>query len=500
MPPSTASRTIADIMAALNPFEGSFYREALQVSRLTREMFCLMEGRHVHPSTLTPGGVGTVASVQLFTDYLTRLARYADFMKRCVPMHDDLFDFVYEAMPGYEEVGLRRTQLICGGSWQDPAWCDFEYARMGEWGRHMFVTPGIVIDDELVTTDLVEINLGMRILVDSSFYDGWDSHEQFVTHDPLGNAVDPNHPWNQHTLPRPQGRDFDDKYSWVVAPRWFDGTEHHALDTGGGALARLWVTAKAGLVDFGYVRATGDAVEINLPATAQPPRDHVRVAGAEVVQHHRARPGPYLLPGLRRGGRLPLRRTGAGRTPSRQRRHLDALRRARRGHRLRVHRSGAGRAVASPRDPRGPHRQLPPVPADLVERLAARPVRHAAVPTRMPWRARHCSRRVGATTSRASTSCGLCAASTRVCRVASTCTPAGDGCSRAITLPRCSRTRDRSSDGRGIRRRARRRCSTRSRRVGPSTPTWFGPASPRWSTGSGRPRSTCSTWSTSVRR
>ena len=54
-------RTIADIMRSFNPFTGEFYREALQMSRLTREMFCLMEGRHVHPSTLYPGGVGTVA-------------------------------------------------------------------------------------------------------------------------------------------------------------------------------------------------------------------------------------------------------------------------------------------------------------------------------------------------------------------------------------------------------------------------------------------------------
>ncbi len=50
------------------------YREALVMSRLTREMFCLMEGRHVHPSTLYPGGVGTQCRRRtLFTDYLTRL-------------------------------------------------------------------------------------------------------------------------------------------------------------------------------------------------------------------------------------------------------------------------------------------------------------------------------------------------------------------------------------------------------------------------------------------
>ena len=113
-------RTIGDIMRSLNPLEGDFYREALQVSRYTREMFCLMEGRHVHPSTLYPGGVGTVATVQLFTDYLTRLMRYVEFMKKVVPLHDDLFDFFYEALPGYEHVGERRVLLGCWGSLNDP--------------------------------------------------------------------------------------------------------------------------------------------------------------------------------------------------------------------------------------------------------------------------------------------------------------------------------------------------------------------------------------------
>ena len=86
-------------MTALNPFTGAFYREALQMSRMTREMFCLMEGRHVHPSTLYPGGVGTVPTVQLFTDYLVRLMKYVEFMKKVVPLHDDLFDFFYERCP-----------------------------------------------------------------------------------------------------------------------------------------------------------------------------------------------------------------------------------------------------------------------------------------------------------------------------------------------------------------------------------------------------------------
>ena len=129
-------------MHALNPFEGEFYRETLQVSRYTREMFCLMEGRHVHPSTLYPGGVGTVPSIQVFTDYLVRLTRYVEFMKRCVPLHDDLFDFFYEALPGYEKVGQRRILLGCWGSFQDPDVCDYDYKTMDKWGEAMFVTPG----------------------------------------------------------------------------------------------------------------------------------------------------------------------------------------------------------------------------------------------------------------------------------------------------------------------------------------------------------------------
>jgi hydrogenase large subunit len=260
-------RTIADIMTALNPFTGEFYREALHMGRLTREMFCLMEGRHVHPSTLYPGGVGTVPSFQLFSEYLVRLMQYVEFVKRVVPLHDDLFDFFYEALPGYQEVGRRRILLGCWGTFNDPDHCDYRYASMSDWGRRMFVTPGVVIDGKLVTTDLVEINLGIRILLGSSFYDDWDQCEKFVDVDPLGKPVDRRHPWNQTTLPQPQPRDFapGGKYTWVMSPRWHHAGELLALDTGGGALARLWVTALAGLARFGGIEATGSSVRIHLP-------------------------------------------------------------------------------------------------------------------------------------------------------------------------------------------------------------------------------------------
>jgi hydrogenase large subunit len=56
-----------------------------------------------------------------------------------------------------------------------------------------------------------------------------------------------------------------------MSPRWFDGKDHLALDTGGGPLARLWTTALAGLVDTPNVKATGRSVRFILPRTALKP-------------------------------------------------------------------------------------------------------------------------------------------------------------------------------------------------------------------------------------
>jgi hydrogenase large subunit len=116
----------------------------------------------------------------------------------------------------------------------------------------------------------VDINLNIRILLGSSYYDDWQNGQTFVQTDPLGNKVDQRHPWNQSTLPRPQKRDFKDKYTWVMSPRWLDKRtgDHLAMDTGGGPIARLWATALAKLVNIGYVESTGQSVKIRLPKTA----------------------------------------------------------------------------------------------------------------------------------------------------------------------------------------------------------------------------------------
>jgi hydrogenase large subunit len=191
---------------------------------------------------------------------------------------------------------MRRSvgAAFCWGAFQDPDVCDYRYEHMTKWGRAMHVTPGIVVDGKLVTTDLIDINLGIRILLGSSYYQDWVNEEPFVTHDPLGNPVDMRHPWNQTTLPEPQKRDFKGNYSWVMSPRWFDkhSGEHLALDTGGGPFARLYATALAGLVNTPYVKSTGRSVQISLPKSGELPEMTVEwtiPAWSNAIERNRAR-------------------------------------------------------------------------------------------------------------------------------------------------------------------------------------------------------------------
>ena len=199
----------------------------------------------------------------------------------------------------------------------------------------------------------------------------------FVTHDPLGNPVDRRHPWNQHTNPRPQKRDLDDKYSWVMSPRWYDGKDYLALDTGGGPLARLWSTALAGLVDIGYVKATGTSVQINLPKTALkgPVELEWKIPQwSNTIERNRARTyfQAYAAACALHFAEKALVEIRAGRTKT--------------WETFEVPDEGIGcgfteavRGVLSPPHghPRRQDRELPPVPADAVERQPARLLRHA---------------------------------------------------------------------------------------------------------------------------
>ena len=264
-----------------------------------------MEGRHVHPSTLYPGGVGTTATIQLFTDYYTRLMRYVEFMKRVVPLHDDLFDFFYEALPGLRGgrpapgaarllgrlPGPRRLQLPVQG--HDP---------MGPGdGRHAGRRGRRQARHQRPRRHQPRHPDPARQLVLRQLGRPGDVRHQGPARATRSTATTPG-----TSTPSRSRRSATSTTSTAGSCRPAGSTARTTSPSTPAAarIARLWSTALSGLVDLGgYVKATGHSVRDQPAEDGAEARGHLRVEDPAVVERHRARPGPHLLPGLRR--RLP---------------------------------------------------------------------------------------------------------------------------------------------------------------------------------------------------
>ncbi len=258
-------RTIKDIMDAFNPLTGKIYLESLEYTRVGRIMCMQMYGKYPHPSTLVPGGVSTTISTSSFNEYYTQLGKIFDYCKMMATTWDDVVEFFYEANPAYEQVGARPSNLAQTGIWDDPEAYDATYANCNEWGERRWATPGVIIDGELVTTRLTDINMGFEEFVDHSYYDDWTADGVRFETDPLGNPISPNHPWNKTTIPRPTGKNFKEKYSWATAPRW----DRQVVESG--TYGRMWTTALAQKMPPNpFLEATGDGLRIVMPRHALP--------------------------------------------------------------------------------------------------------------------------------------------------------------------------------------------------------------------------------------
>lgn len=254
--------TIGELMRGLNPLEGSLYLEAIRISREAREVASLMLGKYPHPSTIFPGGLGVKADTDVFNQVLGRIVRLLDYGKKAAAVWDDLANFFLEQIPEYREVGARPANLLSTGMWDDPEAYDGSFERCSEWGERRLSTPGAMVDGELRTTRLADINLGIEEFVDRSYYEKWEGN-RFAT-DPDGRPLSPNHPWNKETIPDPGRRNWRDRYSWGTAPRW----DREAMESG--PLARQWISAVAGKLKNPFIRAVPGGLEIDLPKGVTP--------------------------------------------------------------------------------------------------------------------------------------------------------------------------------------------------------------------------------------
>jgi len=254
-------RTVKDIMDAMNPLTGKIYLEALEYTRIGRVMCQIMYGKYPHPSTLVPGGLSATISTSSFNEFYTQLGKIFDCSKILAACWDDITDFFYEANPAYMAVGERPVTIGQTGIYDNVEYYDATYANCNEWGNERYSMPGMIVDGELVTTNLTDINMGFEEFVNASFYDDWtQAASPRFRSDSLGNPISPYHPWNKQTIPRPQAKNFKEKYTWDTAPRW----DRQSIETG--AYGALWTTALAGkLGDNPFIESTGDGLRIVLP-------------------------------------------------------------------------------------------------------------------------------------------------------------------------------------------------------------------------------------------
>jgi len=256
-------KTVGDIMVDLNPLSGKLYVEALNMTRVAREAYVLIGGKYPHPQSVVPGGVAVTITTSVMNELYLRLQRFFDYSKKTVGIWDEVFDFFYDCNPAYQKCGVRPATMADSGVWDRPEAYDATYANMTTWGQARWATPGIVVNGEVVTTDLKRLNAGLEEFVEHSYYEKWNG-QRFKT-DPSGMPLSPNHPWNKQTKPKPGRQNWRERYSWDTTPTW----DRMMMEAG--AYARLYLTAKAQQMPASkFIQATGHSLKIHVPAATMP--------------------------------------------------------------------------------------------------------------------------------------------------------------------------------------------------------------------------------------
>ncbi len=259
-------RTIAEIMTDLNPLSGSLYLEGLAMTRTAREAYVLVGAKYPHPETVIPGGMSTTVTITTFNEIYSRLSQLFDYCKKTALIWDDICDFFYDANPEYKKVGARPANLIDPGIWDDPFAYDASYENCNEWGDRRWATPGVIVDGELVTTQLQALNFGIEEFVEHSYYEQWGGHRYRT--DPSGNPLSPYHMWNKETKPAPSGQNWREKYSWATAPRW----DRKAMESE--CATRLWtIAASKKMPHTRFIEGTGHSVKMHVPESTLPDMD-----------------------------------------------------------------------------------------------------------------------------------------------------------------------------------------------------------------------------------
>lgn len=250
--------TVLDIMKDLNPLKGKLYLEALSMTRVAREAYVMIGGKYPHPQSVVPGGLSVTINITVLNEVYSRLIKFFDYSQKVAGIWDDVFDFFLESNPEYAKCGIRPATMMDTGVWDRPEHYDASFKNCDKWGEARWSTPGVLVDGEIVTTKLTELNAGIEEFVEHSYYEKWDGHK--YKEDPNGMPLSPNHPWNKETIPKPGKQSWKDRYSWDTSPTW------DRMPMEAGAYTRMYMTAKAQKAPASdFLENTGHSMKIHVP-------------------------------------------------------------------------------------------------------------------------------------------------------------------------------------------------------------------------------------------
>ena len=256
---------ISDILTDLNKPTGALYKRALSMVGVARKAYTILGGKYPHSESIIPGGVSISISSSKLKLFLETITPFVDFTRRTTAIWDDVFGFMLDANPQYENLGRTKASMLDFGQWDHEEYYDGSYENSDLWGAKRWSTPGVIIDNHLLSTDLSELNAGMEEFVEHSYFRDWvtDAEQQhLIQKDPLGNPISAYHPWNKRVLlPNYNSKDDSKRaYSWGSSLTW----NRQSFEVG--AYARLYLTARAQKIpNSRYVHATGDGLDFSLP-------------------------------------------------------------------------------------------------------------------------------------------------------------------------------------------------------------------------------------------
>ncbi|MGH1428955.1 MAG: nickel-dependent hydrogenase large subunit [Arenicella sp.] len=253
---------IADILIDLNKPTGKLYKKALSMVGLARQAYTILGGKYPHSESIIPGGVSVSLDQEKIALFSEKISPFLKYTQEATAIWDDVFEFMLDANPSYENLGRTNASMLDFGQWDHEDYYDASYENCDHWGEKRWSTPGVIINGSLLSTDLSQLNAGMEEFVEHSYIPDWvngTNEHHLIKQDPLGNSIKPNHPWNKRLITDNTQAD-SNAYSWGSSLTW----NRHTFEVG--AYARLYITAKAKKISNShYMHSTGNSLEFHLP-------------------------------------------------------------------------------------------------------------------------------------------------------------------------------------------------------------------------------------------